>query len=390
MGIKNKLIKNINVAKNIAILGGGAWGMALAMVISRENCNKYYVHIYTKRDEIINNINENRHHPTFPQILINENISAKKLLKSNLEDYDAVLFAVRTSEFRKIIRNVKVSNKSLIVICNKGIELLNNKSYFMSQILQNEINIKEDNISVLSGPNFASEVITNLYTVSTLACISKNNYNILYEIFNDRYFRIERSSDIIGVQFCGALKNVFAIGAGMILGLNMGHNAHAALINKGFCEMREMLGILKCNIDTALTSAGIGDLILTCSDQESRNMRFGYNLARLYNNPIATFGTDSERNLEAQDQSALEISGYQEQSVSEIEFRKRPNKTRKSIGDIIADLTHNNTVEGINTLAALSNIFSGYHAKLPLLFALKKVLYDDSVDSIKDVLIEVL
>ena len=241
----------------IFIIGAGAWGTALAHIASY-NAKKVILH--TTNQDVYNSINLNNINiNAFPENKLSHNIRSSLVL-SDFFDCDAIVLAIPAQQIRLCIENILSITKSIdipILICSKGIENGSNK--FLSEIITEFDN--KINIAVLSGPNFASEVIQNKPTFSTIASKHQITLSKLRSVFTTRNFFIEESADIIGVQLCGAIKNVYAIAAGIGYGLKLGDNFHAALIKQMIIEMRYILGQIADSPDTINTYAGIGDLI---------------------------------------------------------------------------------------------------------------------------------
>ncbi len=226
------------MANNVTVIGSGAWGRALAKFYSADN-------IIAGRSE------------------------AKEI------NADVVFVAVEAQKFREVISRHKFSPDSIIIVCSKGIEQGTLK--LVSEIVEEVL--PHNPYAVLSGPNFADELEAGLPTASTIACESEALGKNLVERFGRANMRLYWSSDIIAAQLGGAIKNVLAIAAGICVGKKLGDNARAALITRGLAEMGRLVKARGGDERNLLGPAGIGDLILTCGSEKSRNTRFGMELA---------------------------------------------------------------------------------------------------------------
>lgn len=260
--------------KKIGILGAGAWGTALAVAIANEHRQ---VTLWTRNQDIINSIsNEQVNSKYLPLIDLNENIKATNELKL-LSNHDIILLVVPAQTLRsnlQLLSTINLDKSIPLVICCKGIE--SDTSLLMSEIVA-EI-LPDNPICVLSGPNFAHEVANNLPTAATLACNDLEIANNVAAFISSQNFRLYTANDIIGAQIGGALKNIIAIACGISQGKRLGENARAALITRGLAEMKRFCHYKGGKDNTLMGLSGLGDLVLTCSSLQSRNMSFGYNL----------------------------------------------------------------------------------------------------------------
>ena len=259
----------------IGIIGGGVWGSAIAKLLSN---NK--VCIITRDTKIVTSINEHRFNPRLKYAVFNENVSATADL-NKAKDMDYLFLTLPSQKIRDVLSKVDLSkNTQEIIIASKGIEI--ESCSFLSDVVK-EVS-KNTNINILSGPCFSEEVSQNLPTAVTFASSNKKSFENINSLFHNKNFRIYYSDDLIGCQIGGALKNIYAIAAGITLGLNLGENAKSALITRSFveiCRFGESMGAKK---QTIFGLSGLGDLILTCSSLKSRNTKFGQ-LISSTNNP---------------------------------------------------------------------------------------------------------
>ena len=254
----------------IGIIGGGVWGSAIAKLLSN---NK--VCIITRDTKIVKSINEHRFNPRLKYAVFNENVSATDDL-NEAKDMDYLFLTLPSQKIRDVLSKVNLSKQNQeIIIASKGIEV---ESFsFLSDVVQ-EVT-KNKNINILSGPCFSEEVSQNLPTAVTFASSSKKSFENINTLFYNKNFRIYYSNDLIGCQIGGALKNIYAIAAGITLGLNLGENAKSALITRSFVEITRFGESMGAKKQTIFGLSGLGDLMLTCSSLKSRNTKFGQLIA---------------------------------------------------------------------------------------------------------------
>tara|TARA_B100000965_G_scaffold104124_1_gene85715 strand:+ start:1110 stop:2090 length:981 start_codon:yes stop_codon:yes gene_type:complete len=259
----------------IGIIGGGVWGSAIAKLLSN---NK--VCIITRDTKIVTSINEHRFNPRLKYAVFNENVSATADL-NEAKDMDYLFLTLPSQKIRDVLSKVDLSkNTQEIIIASKGIEI--ESCSFLSDVVK-EVS-KNTNINILSGPCFSEEVSQNLPTAVTFASSNKKSFENINSLFHNKNFRIYYSEDLIGCQIGGALKNIYAIAAGITLGLNLGENAKSALITRSFVEISRFGESMGAKKQTIFGLSGLGDLILTCSSLKSRNTKFGQ-LISSTNNP---------------------------------------------------------------------------------------------------------
>ena len=259
----------------IGIIGGGVCGSAIEKLLSN---NK--VCIITRDTKIVTSINEHRFNPRLKYAVFNENVSATADL-NEAKDMDYLFLTLPSQKIRDVLSKVDLSkNTQEIIIASKGIEI--ESCSFLSDVVK-EVS-KNTNINILSGPCFSEEVSQNLPTAVTFASSNKKSFENINSLFHNKNFRIYYSDDLIGCQIGGALKNIYAIAAGITLGLNLGENAKSALITRSFVEISRFGESMGAKKQTIFGLSGLGDLILTCSSLKSRNTKFGQ-LISSTNNP---------------------------------------------------------------------------------------------------------
>ena len=253
---------------NICFYGGGAWGQALAITLaSLGHKSTLIVSDPIRADEI------NAHtSKKFPHIQLSHLINAS-IQKSNLVFITTE--SKRVIDVVKLIFSLKNDNINLI-ITSKGFATKDGKTF--NEIIKDQFPIFKTGI--LTGPTFADEIANNLPAAAVLASKDIALANSICNLFQNSCLRLYQSNDPVGASIAGAIKNIIAIGAGIIEGLNLGDNAKAALITRGISETSRLIKISGGHYNTAFGLAGIGDMSLTCSGPHSRNMAYGMNLVK--------------------------------------------------------------------------------------------------------------
>lgn len=265
----------MNSLQNFGVIGGGAWGTALAQSLANSGRD---VEIWAFEKACVEAINTHHENKLYlPNVPLNPNIKASNKL-SDLGDKQAILAVAPAQHMRQILQELKpfIKNNTPIVLCSKGIEI--SSISFMSDVLAETIPNAE--IAVLSGPSFAIDVAKGLPTAVTLACANEKLGMDLCAAISAPTFRPYYSPDVLGAEIGGAIKNVLAIACGMVLGKGLGKSAHAALIARGFAEMTRLGASLGAKPETLTGLCGLGDLVLTCSSEQSRNMSCGLALGQ--------------------------------------------------------------------------------------------------------------
>lgn len=256
--------------KNIAIIGAGAWGTALALVARRASLETVVWAYEAEVAEAINTGNENTLY--LPGIKLDPEISATTDL-GVVANADAVLLVTPAQCLRGVCNDLKGISRpgQAMVICCKGIE--KDSGALMSEVVGETL--PDADIAVLSGPTFAAEVARKLPTAVSLATADENRGAALSKALSSPMFRIYRTGDLPGAQIGGAVKNVLAIACGIVEGRKMGDNARAALITRGLAEIIR-LGLAKgAHLETLTGLSGFGDITLTCNAMQSRNFSLG-------------------------------------------------------------------------------------------------------------------
>jgi len=255
--------------KRIGVIGGGAWGTALA-ALSAEQGDTI---LWARNAEVVDSINAAQANPIYlPDVKLPAGLTATGDLAA-LKDCDALVLAVPTQTLRTFAEAIRNSlpQAAPIVIAAKGIEI--STGLLPSDVLAEKLPGRP--LAILSGPNFASEVARGLPAASTLACADAALGAALVQRLGRPTFRPYLSDDVTGAQIGGAVKNVLAIACGIVIGRKLGDNARAALITRGLAEMSRLGLALGAKRETLMGLSGLGDLVLTCSGTQSRNLSLG-------------------------------------------------------------------------------------------------------------------
>ena len=259
--------------KTVGVIGSGAWGTALAHIISTAGND---VTLWGRNSKTTNDINTKNENTIYLKGLkLNSNIKAT----SKIEDVcktDVLVLAVPAQQIRSITNNIqKLIASDVPIICSaKGFEL--KTGMLMSEVFSDTLSNKT--IAILSGPTFANEIINGMPTAATLAIKDQKTGEKLAKLFSSSIFRPYISSDIIGVQVGGAVKNIIAIACGIALGQGFGENTRAAIVTRGLAETTRLAVALGGISETLSGLSGLGDFLLTCTSQQSRNFKFGKQL----------------------------------------------------------------------------------------------------------------
>jgi len=255
----------------IAIIGGGAWGTALACVARRAG---HEARLWVREAQVADAINAGQGNPVFlPGIALESGIDATNDMADALADADAVLLVAPSQFLRAVAMGMRqyLDSGTPVVLCAKGIE--HDTLALMTEAAA--VALPDSPIAVLSGPTFAREVAQGLPTAVTLACADAAVGQRLVELIGVPLFRPYLSDDPVGAEIGGAVKNVLAIACGIVTGRRLGDNTRAALITRGLAEMAR-LGVAKGGKpETLMGLSGLGDLTLTCNGPQSRNMSLG-------------------------------------------------------------------------------------------------------------------
>ena len=261
----------------VAVLGAGSWGTALAMLLAR---NGVAVRLWDRDDTHIAALNKTRTNEQYlPGIPLPDDITPVADLQEALDHSDFVLVVVPSVGFRETLKKIASLQETpgKLIWASKGLEPGTGK--FLHQVVEEEMP-DHPAFAALSGPSFALEVARGLPTAVTVASPDEAYAQIVADLFHCPTFRAYTSTDLVGVELGGSVKNVLAIAAGISDGLGYGANARAALITRGLAEIMRLGTKLGGQRETFMGLAGVGDLVLTCTDDLSRNRRLGLALGR--------------------------------------------------------------------------------------------------------------
>ena len=306
----------------ITVLGAGAYGCALAQILSE---NKNEVTIWTPFEEEVKTLKEERQTPKLPNVTIYNDIQITTDLKKALENSKLIVEAIPTAFLSSSIKEVKKYYKNTpICIATKGIEQKTN--LFVYDVVKNIL--KTDKIAVISGPSFAVDIAHNYPVGLTLACQDKETIDLTFKALANNHFKLRKSHDIIGTELCGSVKNIIAIASGILKGLNMPESTSAMLITESLHDIRALIKGLGGDGNTVLSYAGFGDLLLTATSPKSRNYSFGL--------------------LIGSKVSKEEIDNY----------------------------IKNTTIEGLYTLKSISELVKNKDVDMPIINLMEKIIYE--------------
>ena len=314
----------MNPYKKIAVLGGGSFGTVLANLAAS---NGYSVSLWVRDSEQALRINSEGANTTYhPELKLSENIEATDSLEEVLKDASMVFIATPSIIFQQIIQRISnlIEDDSYLISCTKGI--LGKPFRPLSEVITEKV---RNTLGVLSGPNLAKEIADNKVAGSVIASSDNELINSVKSVLSSQTFKIYSSNDMQGVEFAGALKNIYAIICGMADSLKVGENAIGLILTRSMAEMSRFAVAKGANPITFLGLAGMGDLVATCTSKLSRNYQLGYNLGK-----------------------GMKI-----------------DKAKEKIGQV---------AEGIRTLEVIKNESIELDIKMPLVESLYNIIYLDS------------
>jgi glycerol-3-phosphate dehydrogenase (NAD(P)+) len=259
----------------IGFLGSGSWGFCLASLLAS---NGHQVISWSKDESLVKKLNAGEDHPFLPHHAAKKGMRFTTDMAEALQGAELLVEAVTSAGFREVLSRVK-QLKCPLVITSKGIEQTT------GEILP-EVAVEifgeaaRPLIGILSGPSFAAEVVAGLPTSVVASTYNPDEMRLISEAFTNQTFRVYPNSDVKGVAFGGALKNIIAIACGISDALGLGNSTKAALMTRGLHEIRKLAVAAGCKAETLNGLSGMGDLCLTCSSTLSRNYRFGGLLAK--------------------------------------------------------------------------------------------------------------
>jgi glycerol-3-phosphate dehydrogenase (NAD(P)+) len=260
----------------VAVLGGGAWGTALALTALRGGNETSF---WLRDEAIAASINTRHENPAYlPGIALDVDLAATTDLDAALDGADCILAVAPAQAMRDLAGSLagRIAADAPIVICAKGIERDSGKR--LSDVIAELL--PRNPVAALSGPSFATDVARGLPTAVTVAADDAGLAASLARQLSAPQFRCYSTDDLVGVEIGGALKNVLAIAAGAVSGARLGASAQAAIVTRGFVELRRIAGSFGARPETLMGLSGLGDLVLTCGSAQSRNFAYGVALGR--------------------------------------------------------------------------------------------------------------
>lgn len=270
------------MTKKVAVLGAGSWGSILADILTE---NGHDIRLWSNVPAQVAEMNEfhtNKHY--LEDYTYSKDLHAYEDLKEALDQVDAILFVVPTKASRIVAKQVaaileETGNKPIIIHASKGLEQVTHKR--ISEVIEEEIPADiRGSVVVFSGPSHAEEVANRDLTTIVSASTDPEAASFVQDLFMNKFLRIYTNNDVIGVEMGAAMKNIIAVGAGMLHGMGYGDNAKAALITRGLAEIARLGTSFGANQLTFMGLSGVGDLIVTATSVHSRNWRAGDQLGQ--------------------------------------------------------------------------------------------------------------
>ena len=263
---------------NVAVIGAGSWGTALANVAAE---NGHDVRLWARREEVAQGINELHRNPEYlVDAQLNDGIWASSDLAEIIAGADAVVSVTPSKYVRstaEALAHAGLAADVPVVICTKGVE--GGTGMVPVQVFEDVVGA-HGRLAALSGPNHAEEIVRGVPAGTVVASAYHSTAKLFQNMLGSPSFRVYTSSDVLGVELCAAFKNVIAIAVGVSYGLGYGDNTAAMLMTRGQAEMSRLVAAAGCDPMTCMGLAGTGDLIATCMSRHSRNRMFGEALAR--------------------------------------------------------------------------------------------------------------
>ncbi|MEY3667089.1 MAG: hypothetical protein RL572_629 [Pseudomonadota bacterium] len=262
--------------RSIAVLGGGSFGTVIANIVAQNGCR---VNFWMRSELLVDEVNRTHQNSQYlPGYVLHDNVSAFHDMQLAVRDAEVIFVAVPSAYFRAVVRDMRTwaPADAILVSTTKGIEAGSFK--LMSQILAEESPAAR--IGVMSGPNLAKEIAARNLTGTVIASAHSSVRETVQKILKSEYFRVYTNDDMFGVELGGALKNIYAIIAGLASAMGMGHNTNSMLVTRSLTEMARFGRKLGADPMTFLGLSGVGDLVVTCSSPLSRNFRVGFALGQ--------------------------------------------------------------------------------------------------------------
>lgn len=262
---------------NVAVIGAGSWGTAIAWLLDGKGHN---VCIWAREPEIAEGINEMHRNPVYlPDVEFSTRVTSSSSFEEVLRDAEAVVMVTPSVGVRATAEGMApyLGKDVPVIILSKGVEA--KTSLLMTDILE-EVLGNPARIAALSGPNHAEEVSKGIPSATVVAAHDPKTAELFQQLFSTNFFRVYTNDDIIGVELCGAGKNIVAIACGMCDGLGLGDNSKASLMTRGLAELARLGEAVGADPRTFMGLAGMGDLIVTCTSKHSRNRGLGELIAK--------------------------------------------------------------------------------------------------------------
>lgn len=265
--------------RDVAVVGAGSWGTTIANLLAEKG---YQVHLWAYESEVCEAINTFHENPIYlPGYRLNSRVKSYNNLNEAIKDRECVVIVVPSHVYRSVANEMIpfLQRDAIVVSATKGIEngTLLTMSGVWKDILPKDLSIR---YVCLAGPSFAREVIRRIPTAVTVASEDIEAARITQQVMATEYFRVYTSTDVVGLEVAGAVKNVIALAAGASDGFGYGHNTRAALITRGLAEMTRLGVAMGAHPLTFLGLPGVGDLLLTCTGELSRNRTVGYQMGQ--------------------------------------------------------------------------------------------------------------
>lgn len=261
----------------ISVIGGGSWGTTLANLLAKKGER---VSLWVREQDLMAEMRSRRINTWYlPGLRLHDGLEIVSDL-GQAAQAEVFVFAVPTQFFRSILMHLRplMPKKPVIICANKGIEV--ERLCTISEIVHQELGTLKPVFGMLSGPSFAKEVAEEMPTAVVLGCADKKFGRDMQHLLSTEYFRVYCSTDVRGVELGGAVKNIIAIAAGISDGLGFGSNSRAALITRGLAEMSRLGAAMNAQPQTFMGLSGMGDLVLTCTGELSRNRQVGLRLGK--------------------------------------------------------------------------------------------------------------
>ncbi|HEY5540458.1 MAG TPA: NAD(P)H-dependent glycerol-3-phosphate dehydrogenase [Coriobacteriia bacterium] len=261
----------------ISVIGAGSWGTAVSWLLGGKG---HDVRVWSREAEIAEGVNAEHRNPVYlPDVVLNPTVFASADMEEALLGAEAVVMVTPSVGARETAQSMgpHLRSDTPVVILSKGVE--GGTNMLMTEVLEDVLGTRR-RIAALSGPNHAEEVSRGIPSATVVAAYEPNVGELFQDVFMTPFFRVYTNPDVVGVELCGASKNVIAIAAGMCDGLGYGDNTKATLMTRGLAEMTRLGRTLGANPMTYMGLAGMGDLIVTCTSRHSRNRGLGELIAK--------------------------------------------------------------------------------------------------------------